>query len=110
MIDETISRLEEKLQRSTAMNEQTRQELLSLLATLKTEASALSRTHAQEAQRIVGLTQASTNEATQQNRDSERLAGSLADLSASVDGFEKSHPQLVHLVNRISEILANLGI
>ncbi len=92
------------------MNEETRQELLSLLATLKTEASALSRTHAQEAQRIVGLTQASANEATQQNRDSERLAGSLADLSASVDGFEKSHPQLVHLVNRISEILANLGI
>jgi hypothetical protein len=35
---------------------------------------------------------------------------SLKGLSSSVEGFEKSHPQLVQVVNRICTTLSNLGI
>jgi hypothetical protein len=34
----------------------------------------------------------------------------LAGLSASVEGFEKSHPKLVEIVNRICTALSGLGI
>jgi len=35
---------------------------------------------------------------------------SLEGLSSSVEGFEKSHPKLVQIVNAISNTLSNLGI
>ena len=110
MIDETISKLEQRLKNSAAISELNRQELLQLLSTLKTEVSELSKTHADEAQKILGYTQASTQEATHPEKNSERLDLHLQDLAKSVDGLEASHPKLVQLVNRISEILANLGI
>ncbi len=109
MIEQTISKLEARLKNAGAIPEQNREELLSLLATLKTEVSELSKTHAEEAQKIVGFTQASTQAATG-GSGADRLNLHLQDLSASVDGFEKSHPQLVQIVNRIAEILASLGI
>ncbi len=110
MIEETISKLEARLKGSTSIPEQNRQELLNLLATLKTEAAELSKTHAAEAQRIVGYTQTSTHEATSRQVNPERLQVQLKNLSDSVDGFENSHPQLVQIVNRIAETLAALGI
>ncbi len=110
MIEDTISKLEARLQSSTSLSEQNRQDLLNLLATLKTEVSTLSRTHAEEAQKIVSFTQASTQEATREEVRPERLSGHLEDLSKSVDGFEESHPRLVQIVNRLAETLSNLGI
>jgi hypothetical protein len=110
MIEETISKLETRLKTSSTIPAQSRDELLQLLGTLKQEASELSKTHAADAQRIVGFTEISTREATQPGSDSERLNLQLKNLSASVDGFEESHPQLVQIVNRIAETLANLGI
>jgi hypothetical protein len=35
---------------------------------------------------------------------------SLKGLSSSAEEFESSHPQLVAVVNKISQILANMGI
>lgn len=110
MIEETITRLEARLQSSPALNEQNRKELLGLLATLKTEVSALSQTHAEEAQKIVSFTQASTTEATREEVRPERLSSHLEELSSSVGGFEQSHPRLVQIVNRLAETLSNLGI
>jgi hypothetical protein len=34
----------------------------------------------------------------------------LRGLQSSAEGFEKSHPKLVEIVNRISSTLSNLGI
>jgi len=110
MIEETISKLETRLKSSSAIPAQSRDELLQLLGTLKQEVSELSKTHAEDAQRIVGLTQASTHEATRPGSDTERLNAQLQNLGDSVAGFGTSHPQLVQIVNRIAEILADLGI
>jgi hypothetical protein len=34
----------------------------------------------------------------------------MEDLSTSVEAFEASHPELVNIVNKISMLLANMGI
>ena len=110
MIQETISKIETKLQQSGALDAKGRGELLELLGTLKTEILELSKTDAEQARRIAGLTDASARAATGEEGNPEALQSSLKDLVASVDGFEGSHPRLVELVNRLATALSNLGI
>lgn|SRR3954469_17666590 len=110
MIGDTISKLEGKLQNSTSVNPQTRAELLELLGRLKGEIAELSRSDEEQAKAIAGHTEFSTREAIREEKDPETLKRSLDDLSASVEGFESSHPQLVEVVNRIATTLSNLGI
>src|SRR6266850_877767 len=98
MIHDTISKIEGKLENAGSLNDQTRRELLALLATLKTE---ITKVDADQAQSIASFTQASTHEAIRDEKNPELLKLSLEGLSASVDGFEKSHPKLVEIVNRI---------
>jgi len=110
MIRETISEIEAKLQNSTSISPEARRELTELLAKLKAEVTDLARTDADQAQSITSHVQASTHEATRTEKDEELLKSSIEELSASVDGFEESHPQLVQIVNRICTTLSNLGI
>ena len=110
MIDDTISKIEARLKEAGSLNEDARRELSGLLGTLKTEITELSKTHAEQAQSIAGFTQTSTHEAIREEKNPELLKLSLEGLATSVDGFEKSHPKLVQLVNRICTTLSNLGI
>ena len=110
MIRDTISKLETKLQESPSVNPDTRQELLTLLGQLKSEIAGLSESNAQQAANIAGHTEFSTREAIREEKNPEALKRSLDDLSASVEGFETSHPRLVEVVNRIATALSNLGI
>ena len=110
MIEETISKIEARLKDSGAITEDAKRDLSGLLATLKTEVTALSKTHAEEAQSIAGFAQTSAHEAIREERNPELLKLSLAGLATSVAGFEKSHPRLVQIVNRICTTLSNLGI
>jgi hypothetical protein len=110
MIEDTIARLEARLNNAASISEESRKELLGLLAGLKREIDQLSRTHAEEAQSIAGFAQASAHEATRDAKNPELLRLSLQGLAASVDGFEKSHPRLVQAVDRICTTLSNLGI
>ena|SRR5690349_14484315 len=110
MTQETISKLEAKLRDSAALSPETRQELLELLGQLKSEVTELSRSNAAQAESIAGHTEFSTREAIREEKNPELLQRSLDDLSASVTGFEKSHPKLVEVVNRIATTLSNLGI
>src|SRR6266481_3892251 len=110
MIEETISKIEAKLKDAGSINEQSKRELAGLLATLKTEITELSKTHADQAQSIAGFAQASAHEAIREEKNPELLKLSLEGLATSVDGFEKSHPSLVQIVNRICTMLSNLGI
>ena len=109
MIHDTISKIEARLTQSTVRDE-AKAELITLLATLKAEVADLSRTHGDAAQSIAGFTEVSAHEATREQPNPELLKHSLGGLSASVDGFEKSHPRLVDIVNRICTTLSNLGI
>lgn len=110
MIDETLARIERELKESESLSDARRQELLKLMGTLKGEIQDLARTHQEQARSIAGFTQVSTHEATRSSQDPALLDLSLKGLSSSVAGFERSHPQLVQIVNSISHTLSNLGI
>src|SRR5256714_15137171 len=108
MIEDTISKIEAKLKDTGSITEQSKRELTGLLGTLKTEITALSKTHAEQAQSIAGFAQTSAHEAIREEKHPELLKLSLEGLATSVDGFEKSHPSLVQIVNRICTALSNI--
>jgi hypothetical protein len=110
MIEDTIGKIESKIQGSEAIKDDRRRELLDLLGTLKSEVAGLSRTHGEHAQSIAGFTELSAHEATRSEQNPELLKLSLEGLTSSVSGFEQSHPRLVQIVNTISHTLSNLGI
>jgi len=110
MIGDTIGKIEKRLQTSQAVKPEAREELLGLLATLKEEVQQLATTHGEQAESITRFTEVSAHEATREGKNPELAEISLKGLAASVDGFEKSHPQLVQLVNRICTTLSNLGV
>jgi len=110
MIEDTIAKIEARLQHSDALKEDKRLELQHLLATLKLEVAKLSKTHAEQAESIAGFTELSTHEATRESQNPQLLKLSLAGLTSSVEEFERSHPKLVQIVNSISNLLSNVGI
>lgn len=110
MIEDTVSHIEAKIRASDSITEDRKRELLQLLGTLKGEIASLSQTNTEQAQSIAGFTELSAHEATRSEQNPELLQLSLKGLSSSVDGFEKSHPQLVQIVNAISTTLSNWGV
>jgi len=110
MIEDTIGKIEARIEGTDAIKEERRRELLQLLGTLKSEVAELSKTHGEEAQSIAGFTEVSAHEATRTEPNPELLKLSLDGLSSSARGFEESHPRLVQIVNAISSTLSNLGI
>jgi hypothetical protein len=110
MIEDTVSKIEAKIQGSDAIKDERKRELLELLGTLKSEVARLSETNNEQAQSIAGFTELSAHEATRAELNPELLELSLKGLTSSVAGFEKSHPRLVQIVNSISNTLSNLGI
>ncbi len=110
MIEETISQIETRIRRSETIPEGKRKELLDLLADLRAEITGVASTHGPQAESITGLTEAFTQEATRSSRDPQIIEQSIEKLSGSVTEFEKSHPKLVQVVNRICTTLSNLGI
>ncbi len=109
-IGKTIEDLEGRITRAGSIRPEDREELLKLLAQLRSEVVELSKTHAEDAESISGFARVSTHEATRQEKNPELLRLSLEGLSSSVTGFEKSHPKLVDIVNRVALTLSNLGI
>jgi hypothetical protein len=110
MIEDTLQEIEARLKGSESVPEERRAELLKLLTTLKSEVAELSKTHSEQARSIAGFTNLSAHEATRADQQPELLNLSLKGLTSSVEGFESSHPQLVRIVNTISQTLSNLGI
>ena len=110
MIEDTIGKIEARIEGADAIKEERRRELLQLLGTLKSEVAELSKTHEEQAQSIAGFTEVSTHEATRAEQNPELLELSLEGLGSSVREFEGSHPRLVQIVNAISSTLSNLGI
>ncbi len=110
MLDDTIAKIEARIQSADTIKDDRRRELLELLGTLKAEVATLSETHGEQAQSIAGFTELSTHEATRSQQDPRLRELSLEGLSSSVKGFEETHPRLVQIVNAISNTLSNLGI
>ena len=110
MIKKTIGEIEAKIQSADAISDDRKRELLQLLGTLKSEVCTLEKTHDEQAKSIAGFAQVSTHEAMRTKQNPQSLHHSLQGLRSSVDGFEKSNPKLVQIVNAISNTLSNLGI
>ncbi|HEV2392940.1 MAG TPA: DUF4404 family protein [Verrucomicrobiae bacterium] len=110
MIEDTIGKIEAKIQAAEAIKDERRGELLQLLGTLKAEVAELSKTHVEQAESIAGFAELSTHEATRSEQNPRLLKLSLEGLSSSVEELEESHPRLVRIVNAISNTLSNLGI
>ena len=110
MIEETIEKIQARLESADAIKDDRRQELLQLLARLKSEVADLSKTHGEQAESIAGFAEVSTHEATRAEQNPQLLQLSLQGLKSSVQELEESHPRLVQLVNAISNTLSNLGI
>lgn len=110
MIPDTIEKIEARLRDNTSLKEESRRELLALLARLRSEVGDLAETNADQARSITGFTALSTHEATRGEKNPQLAELSLRGLKSSVEGFEESHPRLVQVVNSISNALANLGI
>ena len=92
MIEDTIAKIEQRLRSAQSLPTEERLELQQLLAQLRAEAQSLP---------AVPALAVSAEDDVQTALD--RLQESLTE-------FETTHPQLVGTVNRISTILANMGI
>lgn len=85
MINQTFSEIESKIQAS-GLDAAKQREILGLLARLKGEIGE------------------------HQKNNLKPLQSPVEELRSSVEGFEQSHPKLVQAVNKVSQILADLGI
>jgi hypothetical protein len=110
MAQNTLEKIEEKIRQNSSLTEENKTELLNLLATLKPEMAEFSKSQAEHAESIAGFIERSTHEAMRRQRNPTLLRVAIQGLSASVKGFEVSHPQLVETVNYIATVLANMGI
>jgi hypothetical protein len=110
MIEDTIGKIEARIQGAETIRDERRQELLQLLGTLKAEVAELSKTHNEQAASIAGFADLSAHEAMRSEQNPDLLKLSLTGLTTSVEGFERSHPRLVQIVNAISNTLSSLGI
>jgi hypothetical protein len=110
MLEEKISKIETRIENSAAIDDSHRVELLKLLGQLKTEVGELSKTHHEQAESIASFAEISAREATRETPNPQLIGHSIGGLESSVDGFDKSHPGLVAVVNRIASMLANMGI
>lgn len=110
MIKETLARLEARVRDGVHADDPRYTELLSLLGDLKREIDGIAETHSDQAQSIVGFTQATSHEVMRTDKNPDRIDNAMRELSSSVEGFEESHPRLVQAVNAICQSLASLGI
>ena len=89
MIKETIKKIEQTLQNGRSLNEKQTLELKILLKRLEGQVQEL---------------------ADKKEKPSGPFEESFNEVKKSIDEFESSHPDLVTMVNNISNILANMGI
>jgi hypothetical protein len=105
-----MKKIKAKIQQESSVTSERKTELLSLLSVLESEITKLSKSDAEHAESIAGFIERSTHEATRRKKHPDLLDISLAGLTASVKGFEASHPLLVADINNICTVLANMGI
>jgi len=110
MLDETLSKIEDRLKQTSAIEATRREELLQLLEDLKEEIADLAHSDPDHAQSIASFADVSTHEATRGEPQPVLLQHAVGGLSSSVLGFEQAHPKLTEIVNRLAISLSNMGV
>jgi transposase len=108
MIEDTLHKIETRLQKAPNLSEDNREALQRLLNELRAEIACLD--DADRAESIAGFAESSTREALRNEQDGDLLDLSLQGLEQSTRSFEASHPRLTAVVNNICQQLSNLGI
>jgi cell division septum initiation protein DivIVA len=110
MIEQRIRDIEATLSRSERIPPEAKDELIRLLADLKTEVQALTETHRAQADKIAEHAHISAETAVREKKDTDEIETALEGLNESVKEFETSHPRLTETVNRLATMLSNMGI
>lgn len=110
MIEDTVAKLEQRIAALSAVPSEKRAELVGLFQRLKTELATLPESRADVAESITRFAELSAHEATRPDASTALRTLSREGLSASVEGFEASHPRLVQAANSLCVSLSNLGI
>jgi transposase len=108
MIEDTLHKLEHRLETSDNLTPDNRAALQELVKELRQEIDTLDDN--ERAESIAGFTESSTREALRIEQDEDLLDLSLQGLKSSTREFEVSHPGLTTVVNAICHHLSNLGI
>jgi hypothetical protein len=109
LVNRTLTKIKSTIQKNPDLPEKDKTQIMNLLETLKVEINELSRSHAEEAESIVGFIERSTHETTRKKKNPTLLKLSIDGISESVKEFEASHPKLAETVNFLSSALANSG-
>jgi Domain of unknown function (DUF4404) len=107
---DSLIQLEARIHQTHDLNPQQKEEFLRLISELKAATADFSTTHDQPTQRRTHVNDSSPQVATGQDTSQHPLRTAMEDLATSVEAFEASHPEVVNAVNRLSTLLANMGI
>jgi hypothetical protein len=110
ILDYRIGIIESTIETARNIPRERRDELLAMLAGLKSELTNLSKTHHEEAASITRFADASAHEASRSKKNENLADTALHGLRVSIQGLEKSHPVLVGAVNRFATALSNMGL
>jgi len=110
MIEDRLKKIEEQIGAAGNIPEQSKTELLSLLAALRSEIAALPSSRDDEARSIAAFAEASAHEATRNSKKPKLLEAAISGLTGSVEEFETSHPDLAAVLNRLAAVLSNMGM
>lgn len=110
MIEERFQEIEAQLKESSQIPEETKAELLKLLAALRDEAASLTAGHDEDVRSLAKFVDASTHETTRSEKKPKLIEAALSGLKGSAESFEASHPKLAEVVNQIAVELSNMGL
>ncbi len=103
MIEDRLKNLEDRIEAAGNLPEESRSELLRLLAALRSELAALpAATEAREP--------SASTEPGDDAIEPTVLKAAMEDLTDAVKKFETSHADVAAILNRISIILSNMGM
>jgi hypothetical protein len=110
IVNYRIGIIESTIQTAQNIPSDRRDELLAMVAGLKSELTHLSKTHHEEAASITRFADASAHEASRSRKNPKLADTALSGLRVSIHGLEDSHPNLVGAVNRFATALSNMGL
>jgi hypothetical protein len=113
MIEDTIRRIQRRIESAQSISPQARDEILGLIEELKQEAGELPRdTPADRVQSALSLAEISAHESSRADRDRESPLKEQAfgALQTSIQELEASHPRIAEMIARIANVLSRMGI
>jgi hypothetical protein len=94
----------------TDMDPEKRQELLGLLSDLERELAPIVEEESEDADSIAGFTKMAAHESLKKEKNPELMDASQKGMMGSIRKFEVTKPELVRIINRMSNVLSGFGV